>query len=242
MHRESGQDGSDPTGRTPSLTARRPAWATGSQDPEASGPGRQQHRESRLNGEIRGTVWVVSHPDPAIASHPFGTVVDSTDGAWGLATASFSSDRIHRFRLSRIWDDSLARVNFLMLNPSTADAFQLDPTVRRCVGFAKLWGFGQLEVTNIFALRSTDPGALRSASDPVGVGNDDAIVAAANAATVVVAAWGTHGALFDRASAVTKVLASAGVELHQLRLTKDGHPAHPLYLPGTCTPQPWPLS
>jgi hypothetical protein len=178
-------------------------------------------------------------PDAVLAEAPVGPVVDAASGKWGLATATFSADRLHRFRLSRIWDAAGARVNFLMLNPSTADAFELDPTVRRCIGFAQAWGAGALEVTNAYALRSTQPSGLRAVPDPVGAGNDDAIVAAARAADIVVAAWGVHATYLGRGAHVRALLADAGVELMYLRLTKDGHPGHPLYVPASTVPASW---
>mgnify|MGYP000880158315 CR=1 FL=1 len=86
-------------------------------------------------------------------------------------TAGFSPDREFRYTLTRRWDDRLL-VNFLMLNPSTADENIEDPTIRRCMGFARDWGYGGLMVTNIFAYRSTDPKALYKVPDPTGPANN----------------------------------------------------------------------
>jgi len=126
-----------------------------------------------------------------------------------------------------------------MLNPSTADAFQLDPTNRRCVGFAQAWGYGSMVTTNIFAFRSTDPDGLRTAKDAVGPANDAAICEAAMVADLVIAAWGTHGELYDRGVAVRDMVAAAGIQLHLLRLTKAGHPGHPLYVAAETQPTRW---
>lgn len=178
-------------------------------------------------------------PDPVIARHPAGVVVDTAEGPWGLATATFDRSRRHRFRLSRVWDPGGPRCCFIMLNPSTADALRLDPTVTRCAGFARDWGCGALEVVNIFALRSTDPSALRTDPHPVGRGNDRAIVEAARAADLVVAAWGTHGEVGGRGEAVRRLLTRAGIPVHALSVTTGGHPGHPLYLPATRRPVPW---
>lgn len=177
-------------------------------------------------------------PDPALTIVP-GQLVDTDRGRWGLATAVFSPCRAYRYQLSRVWDAAAPRVNFLMLNPSTADAFVLDPTVRRCVGFAQAWGAGSLTVTNCFALRSTDPAGLRAVADPVGPDNDASIVSAATAADTVIAAWGVHATYLDRERHVRELLRTADVTLHTLRLTKHGHPGHPLYLPGTSEPVAW---
>jgi hypothetical protein len=126
-----------------------------------------------------------------------------------------------------------------MLNPSTADAFQLDPTNRRCVGFAQAWGYGSMVTTNIFAFRSTDPAGLRTAADAIGPENDDAILSAATSADLVIAAWGTHGELQGRGAAVREMLVGAGIALHALRVTKAGHPGHPLYVAGDTLPTTW---
>jgi len=178
-------------------------------------------------------------PDPVITARPVGGEVDATEGRWGLATATFDATRVYRYRLSRVWGQSGKRINFLLCNPSTADAFRLDPTVRRCAGFARDWAAGSIEVTNCFALRSTLPSGLSKVSDPVGPGNDEAIVSAALAADLVVAGWGVHGTYLERSIRVRQLLCDAGVVVHVLALTKDGHPRHPLYLPAKALPVAW---
>lgn len=176
--------------------------------------------------------------DPMIEQESCGPVLRvCSDTAWGLGTASFSACERYRFRLSRIWQPAAPRVAFLMLNPSTADAEVLDPTVRRCMGFAQAWGFGACEIVNVFALRSTDPMALYVHADPVGAGNDQAIRAAARDAAFVVAAWGVHAAHLHRDEQVQELL--EGADLRCLKLTKNGSPGHPLYLPNSCQPMPW---
>ena len=122
--------------------------------------------------------------------------------------------------------------NFLMLNPSTADEFKLDPSCARARNYAERWGFGGVIVTNLFAWRATDPGEMKAARDPVGRGNDAAILRAARRAKLVVCAWGNHGAHLGRATSVLENLRSGGISLTYLRMNGSGHPAHPLYLPG----------
>jgi len=123
-----------------------------------------------------------------------------------------------------------------MLNPSTADASQEDPTIRRCVGFARSWGYGALAIVNLFALRSTDPRALYAHATPVGERNDAFIAAQATISDLVIAAWGVHGAHQDRGAAVLRMLRRE-VKVRCIGVTKDGHPKHPLYLRGDLQPQ-----
>lgn len=144
----------------------------------------------------------------------------------------------YRYELTRTWDPASALVCcWVMLNPSTADASVDDPTIKRCIGFARDWGFGGLVVVNLFALRSTDPRALKTAVDPVGPRNDASILAAAGRASRVVCAWGTHGVFADRGAEVRQLLRP--FDPHALRLTKAGHPSHPLYLPRALSPVRW---
>jgi hypothetical protein len=155
------------------------------------------------------------------------------------AGATFSPCRRWRYLLWRCWDASRPAANFLMLNPSTADEVQLDPTCARARDYAERWGYGALVVTNVFAFRQTDPGAMKAAADPVGPGNDAAIVRAARDAAIVVCAWGNHGAFLGRSSRVKALLHENRIPLHALRLNANGEPAHPLYLPGKLRPISW---
>ena len=153
--------------------------------------------------------------------------------------ATFSPCRRWRYRLWRRWDASKPVANFLMLNPSTADEFKLDPTCSRARDYAERWGYGALVVTNVFGFRSTNPLLMKKARDPVGPGNDAAIVRAAHEAALVVCAWGNHGRLGDRSSYVSDLLKKNKIRSHALRLNANGEPAHPLYLPSRLQAQPW---
>jgi hypothetical protein len=124
-----------------------------------------------------------------------------------------------------------------MLNPSTADEVKLDPSCTRAREYAKAWGYGALIVTNLFGWRATDPKHLLIQKNPVGRGNDEAIVAAARSADLVVCAWGNHGLHNERSSQVMQLLKNQ--ELHFLRLNSSGEPAHPLYLPSKLRPTPY---
>jgi hypothetical protein len=116
--------------------------------------------------------------------------------------ARFSADQVYRYNLTRIWDGSRGALVVIGLNPSTADATTDDPTIRRCIGFAKRERLGGLVMLNLFAFRATDPKRMRCADDPVGPDNDHAIreAVAANRrlGSVFVAAWGAHGSHLRR--------------------------------------------
>ena len=142
-------------------------------------------------------------------------------------SAVFSPCDTYRYALGREWASGNGTLNFLMLNPSTADSVKNDPTVERCEQRARKMGFRRLIVTNLFAFRSTDPKWLRLIGDPVGPENDRFILAAAKESRMVIAAWGDHGKLFGRSSAVRAML--SGVNLHALKLNASGEPKHPLY-------------
>lgn len=158
--------------------------------------------------------------------------------------ATLSACGRYRYRLWRTLPGSLLtarrRLLFVMLNPSTADAAQDDPTIRRCVGFAKSWGFDVLEVVNLFAWRATDPHALRTVTDPIGPDNDQAIAQAAAAADLIIAAWGVLPRwAADRESTVCRLTASARAPLRILEQTASRFPRHPLYVRGSCQPTVW---
>lgn len=126
-------------------------------------------------------------------------------------------------------------VVFIGLNPSTADETDDDPTIRRCIGYAKAWGYSGVRMVNLFAYRATKPADLLLAPEPVGPENDAWLLGFAEDAGLVVAGWGVYGAHLARDTTVKRLLPN----LHYLRMTKDGHPGHPLYLPKTLVPQPF---
>lgn len=171
------------------------------------------------------------------ALEPF--IVERDDSLLGdSGSAWFSQDRRYRYMLTRRWSDPHAWMTFLMLNPSTADAFADDPTIRRCISFAKREGCGGLDVLNLFAWRATDPKALRECPDPVGPDNDHVIRGHARN-SLVVAAWGANGTLRGRSREVAALLAAEGVRLKCLGVTADGSPRHPLYVRADAPLLPW---
>lgn len=141
----------------------------------------------------------------------------------------------YRYSLERCWADG-PTVAFVMLNPSTADAYQDDATLRRITAFARAWNYGALIVGNLYAYRATDPADLWKTPDPVGPDNNQHLVRIVKQSNRIIAAWGAHA----RPDRIAEVLALAGMNgLEALALTKDGQPRHPLRLPGNLTPQPW---
>lgn len=145
----------------------------------------------------------------------------------------------YRYRLWRDLEPSLEEagrkpetVLFLMLNPSTADHREDDPTIRRCVGFARRLGYQRLSVGNLYAFRATDPAQLQEAQDPVGPGNDAHLWKLAREADQIVAAWGANpGPVLEREREVRELVASTTSRIFCLGTTKAGRPRHPLYLP-----------
>ena len=175
----------------------------------------------------------------------------------------FSPDRVYRYTLWREWDNgdlytpkqitrAFEYAMFIGLNPSTADETKDDPTIRKCIGFAKRWGYGALCMTNLFAFRATQPKDMKRNPCPIGEGSfcafevateksitqcfrwktDAYLFALARQAGVVVAAWGVNGTHLNRDKEVRGLIPS----LRCLRKTKDGHPEHPLYIPYEVTP------
>lgn len=152
--------------------------------------------------------------------------------------ARFSHDKKYRYLLGRRIGDSPRRLLFIMLNPATADETQDDPTIRRCIGFAERWGYGMLEVANLFAYRTPYVAELRRAADPVGPDNDKWIANALTAAEKVILAWGNHGAYKNRSDEVKRMAIDAALP-YNLGLNKTGEPKHPLYLPASTSPKPF---
>lgn len=146
-------------------------------------------------------------------------------------TATFSPCRRYRYTLWRRWDDGPYAM-FVGLNPSTADETTDDPTIRRCIRFARDWGYSALCMTNLFALRATDPKAMLADPEPIGAENDDRLFQASREAGIIVAAWGAHGSHRRRDRDVLRMLR----HVHHLGLTKSGQPRHPLYLRADSTP------
>lgn len=142
--------------------------------------------------------------------------------------AELSACGRYRYRLWRRWGTSPTAV-WLMLNPSTADATTDDPTIRKCIGFARKWGYGGIEVINLYAYRATDPKELKTVPDPGGPGNYAAISRVA-AGRMVVCGWGRN-AVRGHVWRVLQTLRDAKADIRALKINADGSPMHPLYVP-----------
>lgn len=160
-----------------------------------------------------------------------------------LASAWISNDTLFRYSLWRVWQDNKPTCVFIGLNPSTADAYRDDPTIRRCIGYAKSFECGSLLMLNLYAYRATDWKRLRGIANPVGEWDYNDIPSHINQVThkggPVIAAWGGNVDAVDGGERARNVAASIS-NLQCLKVSdKTGHPAHPLYLRKELTPIPF---
>ena len=168
-----------------------------------------------------------------------------------------SKCRRYRYHLTRGgWLGGSGTVAFVMLNPSTANAEEDDPTIRRCIRFAKDWGYAQLSVVNLYAYRATNPKELKALGreaigetcERTGYGplysnvNDNWLRTTAMQADQIVVAWGaSEGPVSGRAKDSAEVLMThRGPFLKALGTTKAGHPRHPLYVRADADLVDWP--
>jgi hypothetical protein len=153
-----------------------------------------------------------------------------------VMSATFSGDNRYRYTLMRRWAERGASGDgalWVMLNPSTAGAAEDDPTIRRCIGFSKGFGFRSLTVVNLFAFRATRPRDLWAQEDPVGPDNDPTIALAAREAQTIILAWGASLNATERGRAVVDILRANAFYTQRLVClgrTKQGGPRHPLYV------------
>lgn len=150
-----------------------------------------------------------------------------------IKSAIISECGLYRYELRRVWDETLPPAVFIMLNPSTADAEKNDPTIRRCIGFAKDEGCGSLIVVNLGAFRATSPDVWNAAADPVGPRWREHMRGALeqvypNGGTLVVA-WGNDGA--GKCADTVAEIERLGLTPLCFGINKTGQPKHPLYVP-----------
>lgn len=150
-------------------------------------------------------------------------------------TAEFSDCGTWRYKATRTWDLDKPWVQWICLNPSLADTEKDDPTVRRMMQYALDWGYGGIDVRNIFSIVSPYPKDMYAAEDPIGPNND---LTPNSRSTLIVGGWGAHGDYKNRGYEVLTKLSGEGYTVHYLALTKGGQPRHPLYLSGSLLPKP----
>ena len=141
--------------------------------------------------------------------------------------AEFSECRKYRYSLWRIWDKNKPVFVFIGLNPSTADHIKDDPTITRCINFAKSWEGGGIYMANLFAYRATKPQDMMAQEDPIGAHNDEYLNHLASQSKHIIACWGNDGAFQERSDFVKQLLKG---KLYYLKLNKSGEPRHPLYI------------
>jgi len=149
--------------------------------------------------------------------------------------AVFSSCGRYRYDWYYRWAEGQC-VMFIGLNPSRANGHRTDATARRCIAYAKRWGFGAVRIVNLFSWIDTDPAAMKLAPEPGGPRNDHHLMARAADAALIVAVWGTHGSHLGRDRVVKKIFQG---RLYALAVNNDGSPSHPLYLPKDLRPFPY---
>lgn len=161
------------------------------------------------------------------------TQIQSNQKTQVVSSALISTCNKYRYSLTRIWDTNLPKVMFIMFNPSTADGTKDDPTIRRCIAFAKSWGYGGLYVCNILAYRATEPKDLLKVDNPFGDQNIWVTRKHVDEVELIVCAWGNEPIVkrIFGATSPYSMLDFAKSKLHYLQLSKNRVPKHPLYLP-----------
>lgn len=149
--------------------------------------------------------------------------------------AIISKDKIYRYKLSRTWDSTKPTILFIGLNPSIADENIDDPTITRCINFAKDWGYGTLLMANLFAFRSTYPKNIYLIDDPIGKDNDHYLLECVTQSDLIVACWGNNGTYMNREKVITELVPN----LYCLQKNKNGTPHHPLRPPRNIHPVPF---
>lgn len=149
--------------------------------------------------------------------------------------AIISKDKIYRYKLSRTWDSTKPTILFIGLNPSIANENVDDPTITRCINFAKDWGYGTLLMANLFAFRSTYPKNIYLIDDPIGKDNDHYLLECVTQSDLIVACWGNNGTYMNREKVITELVPN----LYCLQKNKNGTPHHPLRLPRNIDPVPF---
>jgi len=156
-----------------------------------------------------------------------------------IKDAEFDRTRSYRYVLKRQWGSDTGKfINFVLLNPATADEEKNDRVTTGCIKFAQNLGYHGLYLTNLFSFRATKPVDMKDATDPVGPDNDEYLLKYAKKTQRVIIAWGNHGGFNGRDSEVLRLL--SGIRpLYCLQTTKRGKPKHLLYIKRSTEPFPF---
>jgi hypothetical protein len=151
-----------------------------------------------------------------------------------VAGATFSPDRRYPYALWRQWSAGppARTISWVLLNPSTADATKLDPTLCRCRNFSKRWGFHRMHVVNLYAFRHTNPAVMRAQADPIGPHNVAFISQFVAESDLCIAAWGGNVMHAGRLAWLHELVDP--IPIHVLGFTSTGELRHPLYLRNDC--------
>lgn len=156
-----------------------------------------------------------------------------------IKDAILDKERKYRYMLKRQWGECNNNfINFVLLNPSTANETVEDPTIKACIKFSQNFGYDGFYVTNLFAFRTKSPNVLKKSEDPIGDENDKYIKEYARKSKLVVIAWGNHGNFLNRNNEVLKILSEIKTP-HCLAVTNLGNPKHPLYIKRNTNTQEW---
>ena len=147
--------------------------------------------------------------------------------------AIFSPCRKYRYALWRIWDEKKPIAMFIGLNPSKANEKENDPTINRCISFAKSWNFGGLYMTNLFAYCTSSPSIIKSIHDPIGKDNDMWLKIIQKKTSIIMVAWGNQGRYLNRSKKIIKLFS----KLKCIKKNRTGEPSHPLYLKSNLKPK-----
>jgi hypothetical protein len=150
-----------------------------------------------------------------------------SDITHNLAGWSKENPPLYRYYLVRIWDPSKPFFAFIGMNPSRANESHDDPTVRRCINFARREGAGRFVMLNVYGYRSTNADIISKIAHPNGSENDFWIKKYVKEADVIVAAWGRN--VTRRGEEVLSMIKNLN-SIHCLGINSDGSPKHPLYL------------
>lgn len=144
----------------------------------------------------------------------------------------FSDDLKYRYLFCQKWSDGES-ILFIGLNPSMSEG--LNPTLKRCIQFAKDWNYGRCYILNLFAYRAAKPSGLKIAELPIGKENNDWLIKTGKRVDKIVFAWGVHGSWKNRDQEVISLFPNA----YCLGKTKAGFPKHPLYLKANTPLEPF---